>query len=374
MVDLALKSLFHDKARFLLTLAGVTFAVTLVLSQVGLFLGLLDNASITIERCRADLWVVSKGTPNIDFGHPFSNAYVSRIRSVPGVERADNITVTFLPVVQPTGGEETAIAYAMDDFSAWGLPWDVAQGTLNDLHGPGMFLDSSASKRFGPFAVGDYRESFGRRVRIVGRTRGAVSFTTYPIIFVDSAFIQELLPDLAGGNTTYVVVKLGPNADLEQVRNEIRKRMPYHDVWTKAEWMQRSRRYWVVTTGLGFNIFVTVALGCLVGLIVVAQTLYTSTLEHIQEYGTLKAIGAGNGTIYWMLVKQALVSAALGFVTALAPVLLLQALVPSAGLKLLTPTWLLAVVFIGTVALCLAAAVASFRKISTVDPAIVFRA
>ena len=49
MVDLARKNLLHDKLRFLITVSGVAFAVTLVFVQVGLFLGLLDNASITID-------------------------------------------------------------------------------------------------------------------------------------------------------------------------------------------------------------------------------------------------------------------------------------------------------------------------------------
>jgi len=69
VVDLALKTLLHDKLRFVITVSGVAFAVTLVFVQVGLFIGLLDNASITIEHIDADLWVTSKNTPNVDFAH-----------------------------------------------------------------------------------------------------------------------------------------------------------------------------------------------------------------------------------------------------------------------------------------------------------------
>ena len=46
-----------------------------------------------------------------------------------------------------------------------------------------------------------------------------------------------------------------------------------------------------MSTGLGLNMYITVFLGCLVGIVVVAQTLYTSTMEHIKEFGTVKAIG-----------------------------------------------------------------------------------
>ena len=52
MVSLARKNLLHDKLRFVITVSGVAFAVTLVLVQVGLFMGLLDNATVTIEHAR----------------------------------------------------------------------------------------------------------------------------------------------------------------------------------------------------------------------------------------------------------------------------------------------------------------------------------
>ena len=63
MVDLAIKILLDDKGRFLTTVSGVAFAVALVYVQVGLFIGLLASASITIDRMDADLWVVAHNTP-----------------------------------------------------------------------------------------------------------------------------------------------------------------------------------------------------------------------------------------------------------------------------------------------------------------------
>ena len=60
--------------------------------------------------------------------------------------------------------------------------------------------------------------------------------------------------------------------------------------------------------------FMTVFLGCLVGVVVVAQTLYTSTMEHIKEFGTVKAIGGSNRDIYSILGEQATIAAVVGFV------------------------------------------------------------
>ena len=60
MIDLALKMLLDEKVRFAGTVFGVGFAAALILVQVGLFFGLLENASITIDRLNADLWVAAR--------------------------------------------------------------------------------------------------------------------------------------------------------------------------------------------------------------------------------------------------------------------------------------------------------------------------
>jgi putative ABC transport system permease protein len=377
MVDLARKNLLHDKLRFLITVSGVAFAVTLVFVQVGLLNGLLDNASITIEHLSADLWVTPRNTPNIDFAQTFSETAVQRVRSIPGVERADNLIVWFMSLSLPTGAKEGILVYALEDFRRWNLPWNVVEGDLTDLRrGDYFFLDQSATKRFGSFGVGDYREILGQRLKIIGSTRDALSFSTTPVAFMDLRTAQHLSPDELAGNTTYILVKLAPGATPAQiaaVRSEIKRRLPFNDIHTRAEWADRSRRYWVESTGLGLNLMVTVFLGCLVGVVVVAQTLYTSTMEHLREFGTVKAIGGSNWDIYKILGKQAAIAAVVGFGLGGAMAWALRPAMARIDLKLIIQPSLAVTVAVGTVVLCLAAAMISFRKVASIDPALVFR-
>ena len=140
-----------------------------------------------------------------------------------------------------------------------------------------------------------------------------------------------------------------------------------------ADGAERSRDYWIANTGIGFNAFLTVFLGCLVGIVVVAQTLYSSTMEHLREFGTVKAIGGSNLDIYRMLARQASISAVLGFVLGYVPAQLLKPLIAKADLKLIIVPELTLSVFVGTVVLCLVSALVSFRKVASIDPALVFR-
>src|SRR5262245_98951 len=374
MVDLARKILLHDKVRFLITVSGVAFAVALVFVQVGLFEELLSNASVTIERIDADLWVSARNTPNVDFSNTFPETFVQRIRSIPGVARADNLIVWFGRVALPTGATENAVIYALEDFARWKLPWRIAAGDARNLRrGKYMILDDSATRRFGRFAVGHDREIDAQRLQIIRRTAEARSFTTNPIAFLDYRVAQSLDRQDLHNRTTYVLVKLAPGADAAAVGAAIRRRLPYNDVWTRTEWAARSRSYWTDSTGLGLNMVITVFLGCLVGVVVVAQTLYTSTMEHIKEFATVKAIGGGNAEIYAVIAKQAAIAAVIGFALGAAMAYGLRPVMAGIDLKLILTPGLSFSVFIGTLALCLGASAISFRRVASLDPALVFR-
>jgi len=374
MVSLARKNLLHDWLRFAITVAGVSFAVTLILVQVGLFMGLLGKSTVTIENASADIWVTSKETPNVDFAHTFPETTVLRVRGVPGVQRADNLILQFMNIMLPSGAEEGCLVYALDDFQAWNLPWNVEGADVRDLkRGRYLLMDQSAVRRFGAFAIGDYREIVGARFKIIGTTTGAQSFTTAPIVFMDFRNAQERLETLRN-KAQYVLVKVEPGVDVNAVVAEIRRILPYNDVYTKADWARRSRSYWVVSTGLGMNMGVTVFLGILVGIVVVGQTLYTSAVEHVKEFGTVKAIGGSNWDIYKILGEQALIAAVVGFALGGVISLLMRPLMAKLYLNVLITPGFAATVFVGTVLMCLGAAMLSFRRVASIDPALVFRA
>ena len=59
MTKLALRNLFHDRVRLLVTLTGVVFAVVLMGIQIGLFLGFVATTANLIDHSGADLWIAS---------------------------------------------------------------------------------------------------------------------------------------------------------------------------------------------------------------------------------------------------------------------------------------------------------------------------
>jgi putative ABC transport system permease protein len=110
-----------------------------------------------------------------------------------------------------------------------------------------------------------------------------------------------------------------------------------------------------------------------VGVVIVAQTLYASTVDHLAEFGTVKALGGRNADVYGIIAEQAAFAAALGFGLALALACGLAPILVRFDMKMIVTPRLAAFVFVGTEALCLGAAILSFRKVAALDPAMVFR-
>ena len=95
MVSIARKNLFHDKIRFAVALAGISFAVVLITVQLGVYLAFRSNVSVLIDHTEADIWITSHGLENFDFGRPFSEKKVYEVEEVPGVEWADKYLLAF---------------------------------------------------------------------------------------------------------------------------------------------------------------------------------------------------------------------------------------------------------------------------------------
>ena len=94
-------------------------------------------------------------------------------------------------------------------------------------------------------------------------------------------------------------------------------RLPDTEVLTQDEFRKRSQAYWLFQTGAGAALIAGAVLGLIVGIVIVAQTLYSSTKDHINEFATLRALGAGAGYIVKVILMQAVLSGLIGFASRL---------------------------------------------------------
>ncbi len=116
------------------------------------------------------------------------------------------------------------------------------------------------------------------------------------------------------------------------------------------------------------------ALGIIVGVVIVAQTLYASTKDHINEFATLRALGASASYIHVVILIQALLSAVIGYVIgmSLALFVIYGLAAKKATLTIVMTPKLAIYLFALTLGMCMIAAVTAISKVMRIDPASVF--
>jgi putative ABC transport system permease protein len=106
--------------------------------------------------------------------------------------------------------------------------------------------------------------------------------------------------------------------------------------------------------------------------VIVAQTLYSSTKDHLGEFATLRAIGSSGSYIYKVIIWQAVLSAVIGFSLAAGIGVLIVRLTAESALPIMMTPGLTLGLFVLTVVMCIASAIAAIVQVMRIDPAVVF--
>ena len=375
MALLARRNLFHDRIRFAVTLTGIVFALVLIIIQFGLFLGFTTTTSNNIDHSGADIWIVFHGVGYFDTGRMFSERKFYEVLSVPGVRQAEKYIQNFAYWKKPDGGVENVQVIGFHPGSGLGEPWNVVEGNVVDVKlEDGVIVDELYKEKLGVSKIGDRVEIGDHRARVVGFTRGIRSFTTSPFVYTSfKNALNYTRPEAREDQLAYILVTVAPGVRSREVLESLRARLTDVDIYTREEFSRRTRFYWMFTTGAGLAVLTAALMGLVVGVAVVAQTIYAATMDHIREYGTLKAMGATNGYLYRVLIEQAVWSAVLGYAFAMfAAHFIVQASEKGGALILLPPAMKIAMLVLA-VFMCIAAALVSINKVTRIDPAMVFR-
>jgi len=373
LFKLAWKNLIHDRTRLLVTLVGIVFALVLILIQFGLFLGFLDTSANVVQKSGADLWVSAPGIPHVNGGSSFKETKRFQALSVPGVERADPYALFFVNWKLPSGATEAVQIAGFDLDGRMGGPWDLVAGSIEDLRGEDtVIIDQLYAAKLGVSSLGESVEINGRRARIAGYTRGIRSFTTSPYVFTSFKNAQNYVP-LQEDETIFLLVKVAQGWEVEKVRRALEARLGSVEIFTNHEMWRKTQHYWVFSTGAGVTTLMGAVLGLIVGIVVVAQTIYAATVDHIREFGTLKAMGAANSRIYEVILAQAGMSAVMGYSMAIVIGWFVARGSESGNAPILLPPEVAAGVLALALAMCAGASLISIRKATSIDPAMVFR-
>jgi putative ABC transport system permease protein len=335
-MNLAIKDIRFNLARFGLTALGIGFLLMGAMGAIGLYRGIVADALLVIDHIGADLWVVQgERVGPFAEGSSISSAMDRRVEGVEGVASVRRF-VQFSQQFSFAGQVRRATVMGLDypkDDGAW---FDLKAGRHLEAGHFEAIADDSIGLPLGAtirLAKDEYR--------IVGLTRGLVDSAGDGLLFVsinDANTIasrrpseQVLLAREAGDATRQgndatrssvpqdskiaaVLVGLAPGADATRVKASI---LAWGDTNVLSSAEQRdlllNQRLW----RLRLQILAFASVLLLVTAIVVSLIIYTLTMEKLHQIALLKLLGARNAAIVAMILQQAGLIGLFGFALAL---------------------------------------------------------
>ncbi len=372
-MNLAYRDIRHSFGRFLLTCLGLSLLLGVVLSMIGIYRGLVEDALTLLRTPAIDVWVVETDTRG-----PFAES--SRIPGdtreaiarLQGVSEAGG--VTYQSVESRRGGEKLRLYVVGYEPGRPGGPDRIVSGrTIGRSH-----YELVADRRTG-LSLGERVELGRETFTVVGLTDGQVSSGGDPVVYItlkDSQKLQfELAPPAerraiargAGPGDTdtinAVVARVSPNSSPERVADAARR---WKHLAAMSEAEQESILIQSVVERARKQIGLFTAILLVVSAVIIALILYTMTMDKVREIATLKLIGAPDRTIIGLILQQALAMGLIGFGFGALLIIAIKdyfprrvVLVPEDGLLLAT-----AVIFV-----CILASGLGVRLALKVDPA-----
>jgi putative ABC transport system permease protein len=372
-LTLAFRNLFHDRVRLAVTLVGILFSIVLVAVQLGLYLGSSYMITANIDHAKADLWITAYGAKSFeDGGLLLTPRERHQALATPGVKAVIPLIVKFAEWRKPAGGSTRVVIVGTDAEDGGLEPWALVDGTWEDIKAPeSVAIDRTYLKDLGINGIGDTSQIAEGRVRVRALTDGVRSFTQSPYAYTTLNRARSLI-GIDGERTTFYLVQLEPGADLNAVQQDLRGRLEGAEVLSQEEFRNRSLKQWLFRTGAGVALIGGALLGSLVGTVIVAQTLYSSTKDHLNEFATLRALGSSSGYIHQVILMQAGLSAVMGYLLGMTIALGILVLSQGSALPLVMTPGLAFWLFTLTVGMCAISALSAIVKVTKIDPAVVF--
>jgi putative ABC transport system permease protein len=371
----------HKPLRLLVALMGISFAVLLIMMQLGFRSALFESAARFQERFNYDIALFSKDSVFIVRPQPLS---IRRLYQALADEDVDDVSPVYIfPAV-------------------WKNPWNHQRRSLsaigfdpedNVIDTPGVneqrrllrqqdviLFDALSRPEFGPvgetIAAGDTvrTEINDREIEVVGLYEMGTSFG------IDGSFITSadnwlrLFPQRPRNEIQLGLIRLRKGADAVTVRDRLRDYLPEDIlIMTKDDFIKRERDYWNSATPIGYIFAFGAIMGFVVGAIIVYQILFADVSEHLSEYATLRALGYPNRFISAIVIQQALILGVLGYIPGvLAVAWLYDKAATATSLPLYVTTDRALTVFAMTLSMCAISALLALRKVRRLDPADVF--
>lgn len=380
---LAWLQLTKERGRFLSALVGIAFADMLMFMQLGFQLAGYYSQSAMHRHLNADLVLISSKTVSIQAMRSFSWRRLYQAQGIEGVKSISSLYVGTLPDWKDPETGRSRIMYVMGfdpQQPALDLP-DVNQ-QLNALKTPDVFLFDRVSRGdFVPRTAAKLEpgesiaiEAGGRRIQLIGLfTLGATPIADGNLITSDLNFLR-LFKTRQLGEIDVGLINLKPGTDAQRVLEVLQTSLPKDvRVLTKQGYVEFEKDYVVNSTPTGAIFNIGVAMGFIIGTVIMYQILYSDVTDHLAEYATLKARGYRDSYLLGVVYQEAVILSVLGYAPGFVMALGFYEFTSKLVKVAIFMTFSSAIqVFVLSVLMCCISGAIAARKLRATDPADIF--
>ncbi len=395
----AFKMLTGDRAKYIGMIFGLFIASFLIIQQMSIFCGLMSRTfGFLSDTGQADIWVMDSKVQFVDDVKPLQDTQLLRVRGVQGVAWAVPLYKGQIKARLSDGTFQNCNVIGIDDGSMIGGPPTMvpdANGKLAQLEdlrrAEGILVDADGaadklakvlpdgSRR--PLVIGDSLELNDRRAVVVGLCKVTPTFQSQPVIYTTYTRATAFAPR-ERKLLSFVLVKANPGVPVIELAKRIHaetglKAIPHNIEPGVTGFFETFKgqtvAYFMANTGIPINFGISVVLGFIVGTAIAGLLFYQFTQDNIKHFGSLKAMGAGNGMLLRMILLQSVTVGTIGYGLGAGAAAWMGRSSGDTELAFFMPWWVLAGGAVAIACICVLSALVAIIKVVRLEPAIVFK-
>lgn len=375
MLKIAWKFIRFDKAKSIGVIVGILISTFLIGQQLGVFFFLSGLMGALATDVKADMWVVDSKTNDVNQLGRLDVRNLRAVQGINGVKEAFPLLISGAACNYKNGTSGAITLIGVDAKQVYAVlqPEKITAGKTTDLQLDGAVSGEYFEKKNlgGTLDIGTAFEINGKRAFFALQTKGFRGFgSSFCVTTIERA---RFYSNQSVNTISAVLVNLQPGVNVNEVVTNINKNINGVRAWPAQELAASSVKKILSSSGIALSTGTLIIFALISGFFIIGLTMYSSALDRLKDYGTLKAIGAGNGYISRLILTQALLFSVVGFLTGLTLLEGFRRGVANSGLIFSFSPLVLSGMFATIALISVSGASFALSRIKSVEPAAVFR-
>lgn len=377
MLKLAWKFIRYDRAKSIGIITAIVISIFLIGQQLGLLfylMGLMGNLAGNAPTQQNQIWIIEGQSKNMNTINAIDARLVQEIASLPNIKSTQPVVLapasaSFLD------GKTAAITLVGSNgpnFIMGPTNDKILEGSIQNLMTPkAVSAEIFSAKNWNTsLTTNKPLEINGKSAQIKIITKNAQAFGAS--LMYTSLANAQFYGNIPPSKVSIIVAELADPSSKEKTIAEINQLYPNLQAWDVEKLRTSTVKEILITSNMGMSFGTLVVFAMISGFFIIGLTLYSSALDRIKDYGTLKAIGAKKRYVNKLIIAQAFLFALIGYFIALILLFGFKFGVAGSGLIVDISIPFALFLLVLTLVISIGGSLFAVRKIAKLEPASVF--